>query len=297
MHTFLLALGFGIVSASIIGISSVGFTMQFGISRIFNVSYGAIMTLCAYMAYTVDIQLHTNLWVGMAVGGFTGIVVSVAFEEYLFRPFRSRGAKLFTLVMVTLALDLLIQNVITMVAGSGFYTYQIKPEHIYSLLGMEFTSLQFVLILIGVIGMVGVHLLLRRTQLGRAMRATAVDPTLASCVGINVRRIATVTWGVSGLFCGLGGVALAINTAAFQPTTGDTFAFVVFAAAVVGGLGQPYGAMLGGLLVGVLSQEFGMHWPALEYVAVFALLVVVLVVRPAGIVRFGGRTRRDVAAA
>lgn len=296
MHNFLLALGFGIVSASIIGLSTVGFTMQFGISRLFNVSYGAVMTLCAYLAYSIDIQLHTSLWLGIVAGGAAGVIISVISERLLFQPFAKRGAKLFTLVMVTLALDLLIQNVITIFAGSGFYTYHIKPEHIYSIVGMEFTTLQFALIAIGVVGMIGVHLLLRRTQLGRAMRATAVDPVLASCVGISIRRIATVTWGVSGLFCGLGGVALAINTAAFQPTTGDTFAFVVFAAAVVGGLGQPYGAMLGGLLVGVLSQELGMRWPAMEYVGVFALLVVVLAVRPAGIIRIGGRTRRDVSA-
>lgn len=293
MQNFTLALGFGLVSAAIIGISSVGFTMQFGISRLFNVSYGAVMTLSAYVAYSVDIQLHTNLWLGIAVGGIVGVATSVVSETLLFRPFTKRGAKIFTVVMVTLALDLLIQNVIDIVAGTGFYTYQLKPEHIYRVLGMEFTGLQFVLIGIGVVGMVGVHLLLRRTQLGRAMRATSVDPTLASCVGISVRRISTVTWAVSGLFCGLGGVALAINTAAFEPTTGDTFAFVVFAAAVVGGLGQPYGAMLGGLIIGVLSQELAVDWPALEYVAVFALLVLVLVVRPSGIIRFGGKTRRD----
>jgi branched-subunit amino acid ABC-type transport system permease component len=160
---------------------------------------------------------------------------------------------------------------------------------------MSFTALQFTLIGIGVVGMFGVHLLLRRTQLGRAMRATAADASLASGVGINVRRNTTITWAVSGLFCGLGGVALAINTAAFSPTTGDGFVFIVFAAAVVGGLGQPYGAMLGGLVIGIATEEFAIYSPPLEYVMAFALLIAVLLFRPGGLVRIGGRARRDSA--
>lgn len=295
MHSVVLALGFGIISASILGLSAVGFTLQFGISGVFNISYGAIMTTCAYCAYFIDITLHTNLWLGLAVGGVLGSVLAVACERLLFTPFARRGARLMTVVMVSLAIDLFVQNVIIMIAGSGFYTYRLPPERIINIAGMQFTSLQLALLAIGVAGMLGVHLLLRKTQLGKAMRATAADASLASGVGINVGRNTTITWALSGLFCGLGGVTLAINTAAFSSTTGDTFVFIVFAAAVVGGLGQPYGAMLGGLIIGIATELFAIYSPGLEYVMAFALLIVVLLVRPGGLVRIGGRPRKDTA--
>jgi branched-subunit amino acid ABC-type transport system permease component len=168
---------------------------------------------------------------------------------------------------------------------------------VYDVAGTKWTTLQVALVAIAAVAMLAVHLLLRRTKLGKAMRATAADPELASSCGINVRRTTSITWTVSGLLLGLSGVALAINAAAFSPVSGDLFVFIVFAAAVVGGLGQPYGAMLGALIIGVTTEEMAVWSPGLKYVAAFALLVVMLLVRPGGLVQLGGRARKDAAQA
>jgi branched-subunit amino acid ABC-type transport system permease component len=297
MNQEITSLGFGLVSASVIAMAAVGFTLQFGISRIFNVSYGAMMTAAAYVAYVVDIDLHTSIWVGMLAGGLAGAVLGVASERLVFSPFSRRGATVFTVVMVSLGLDVLVQNGLIAIAGSSFFTYRLPPEHVYHVLGMVLTPTELILIAIAVVSMLAIHFLLRVTQLGKAMRAASADRELASGCGINVALMTTITWALSGALAGLGGVALAINTAAFSPVSGDQFVFIVFAAAVVGGLGQPYGAMLGALAIGIVTEEFAIINAPLKYVGAFVVLIAILVLRPGGLVQIGGRARRDAVAA
>jgi branched-chain amino acid transport system permease protein/neutral amino acid transport system permease protein len=245
----------------------------------------------------VDIDLHTGIWVGMAAGGLAGAVLGVVSERLVFSPFSRRGANVFTVVMVSLALDVLVQNGLIAIAGSSFLTYQLPPEHVYHVLGMVLTPTELILIAIAVVSMLAIHLLLRATQLGKAMRAASADRELAGGCGINVALMTSITWTLSGALAGLGGVALAINTAAFSPVSGDQFVFIVFAAAVVGGLGQPYGAMLGALAIGIVTEEFAIIDAPLKYVGAFVVLIAILVLRPGGLVQIGGRTRRDAVAA
>jgi branched-subunit amino acid ABC-type transport system permease component len=290
----LLALGSGIVTAAVIAVGAVGFSLQYSLSRIFNISYGAMMTVSASVGFFVDVDLHTDLWVGILAAGAAGALTAVASERVLFAPFQRRRAGLFTLVMVALALDAFTENAIIAVAGPTFFSFGIPPEHIYRFLGMDWTSTQFVTVAIAVVALLAVHLLLSRTKLGKAMRATAADPELAEASGINVRRTRTVAWTLSGIFCGVGGALLAVSTASFDFSSGDSFVFVVFAAAIVGGIGQPYGAMLGALIIGLATSEVSIVLPSLEYVVAFVLLVAMLFVRPGGLIPAGGQQRGDV---
>jgi branched-subunit amino acid ABC-type transport system permease component len=297
MDLVLLAIGSSIVSAAVISLGAVGFSMQYGISRIFNISYGAMMTVSACVGYYVDVDLHTNLWVGIVAAGIAGAVLAIASERLLFAPFQRRRAGLFTLVMVGLALDAFTQNGVIAVAGPGYFSFGLPPERVYHILGMDWTSLEIITVAIAVVAMLLVHILLTQTKLGKAMRATSADPDLAESSGINVRRTRTIAWAISGVLCGVGGAVLTINTASFSFGVGDHFVFVVFAAAVVGGIGLPYGAMLGALIIGVATEEAAIFIPSLQYVVAFALLVAVLLIRPSGILRVGGRQRNDAMAA
>jgi branched-chain amino acid transport system permease protein/neutral amino acid transport system permease protein len=293
MHEVILAFGFGIVAASVIVLPAVGFTLQFGISGVFNVSYGAMMTAAAYLAYYVDIRLHTDMVIGLVAGGLGGAIMGVTSERLLFSPFLRRGAKVYTVVMVSFAVDIVVASALLAIGGSGFFSYGLPPESIIHILGTELTALQLELIALGVAAMIGTHLLLKTTKLGKSMRAVSADPSLAGACGINVARITSATWALSGFLAGLGGVALGINTAAFSAQTGDTFVFVAFAAAIVGGLGRPYGAMLGALLIGIITEEVSIWSPSLNVVAAFAVVVVILLTRPAGLARPTVGTRKD----
>ncbi|MGH2929381.1 MAG: branched-chain amino acid ABC transporter permease, partial [Solirubrobacteraceae bacterium] len=145
-------------------------------------------------------------------------------------------------------------------------------------------SVQIIAIAIAVGAMLVIHLLLRMTKLGLAMRATADDVSLTRSCGVSPTRTRAVAWLVSGALCGICGVLLGLDEGTFSGSTGDSIFITIAAAAVVGGIGKPYGAMIGALVVGMISEaSSAIISPSYKEIAAWVLLVVVLMVRPQGI--------------
>jgi branched-subunit amino acid ABC-type transport system permease component len=281
------AVGFGVLSAAVIGVAAVGFTLQFGISNILNLAYAAVMTLSMFAAYVVQ-HAGVNIWVSMAIGGAAGAAISYAINGGVYRPFGRRTTNLFSIVLVTLATGLIITNLLEGFVGETFYSYQLPLGTEHSLGSFRFSSNQLIIFIIGMFAMVAVQLLLRVTALGRAMRATAADKELAANCGIPTERVTDVAWLLSGFLCGIAGVALAIQLGAFQPTTAGDFLVIIIAAAVLGGIGRPVGAMIGALIVSVASEAVAAEIsPVYKTVVGLALLILVLLVRPGGILSLG----------
>ena len=138
--------------------------------------------------------------------------------------------------------------------------------------------------------MVAIHLVLTRTKLGKAMRAMSDDKTLASVSGIPARQMTALVWLVSGILAGLGGGVLALNVSTFDSSVGVTFLFVIFAAVILGGIGKPYGAMLGAFIIG-MAVEISAVWIPSQYKldVAFVILVLVLLVRPQGLLSVLGK--------
>src|ERR1700730_4860507 len=135
MNQFTLAIGFGLVTSAILALSAVGFTLQFGVSNIFNLAYGDVMTVSAFVAYVINVQAHASIWIAMIVGALTGAVVSLAINRFVFRPFLRRGTALFTMVMVSLAVGTITLNAIQAIAGTAFKSYTLKSESSLHFLG------------------------------------------------------------------------------------------------------------------------------------------------------------------
>jgi branched-subunit amino acid ABC-type transport system permease component len=132
--------------------------------------------------------------------------------------------------------------------------------------------------------MAGVHVLLRYTKLGKAMRATAANRTLARNCGIRTGRVITVTWALTGALCGLAGTVFAIDATSFDSSSTDIFLVLILAAVFLGGPGQPYGAMLGALVIGLATEVSAAFIPAdYSYVIAFVALLIMLGVRPTGL--------------
>ncbi len=281
------AIGFGVLSAAVVGVAAVGFTLQFGISNILNLAYAAIMTMSMFAAYVAQ-HAGVNIWASMAIGGAAGSALSYAINGGVYRPFGRRTTNLFSIVLVTLATGLIITNLLEGFVGETFYSYQLPLGTEHSLGAFRFSSNQLIIFIIGLCAMVAVQLLLRGTGLGRAMRATAADRELAANCGIPTERVTDVAWLLSGFLCGIAGVALAIQLGAFQPTTAGDFLVIIIAAAVLGGIGRPVGAMIGALIVSVASEAVAAEIsPVYKTVVGLALLIAVLLVRPGGILSLG----------
>jgi branched-subunit amino acid ABC-type transport system permease component len=284
MNQLTLAIGFGLVTSAILALCAVGFTLQFGVSNILNLAYGDVMTVSAFMAYLVNAS-GAGIWLAMCAGAATGAVVSVLISTLIFTPFLRRGTSRFAMVMVSLALAVILQNAIQAVAGPAFRSYSRSQGTSLHLLGVILTPYQLVIIGVAAASMLALHLLMRYTRIGKALRATAADAELARSCGIATERVSALAWAISGALCGLGGVTLALNLASFDFHFGNAFLLVIVAAAVFGSVGQPYGAMAGALVIGMASELAAIWTPSLKQVVAFVILALVLLVRPAGLWR------------
>ena len=293
MSLFMQFVGFGIVTAAILAIASVGFTLQYAVTNVLNLAYGAIMTIGALVAYSVN-HSGISIWIALVAGGASAALVSVLLSRLVFEPFTRRGLRLFGMVIVTIALDLFIGNLLLIVAGPNPFSYNAPSGGSYHILGMIFTAQQLTVIGIAVAAMLAVRVVLQWTKLGRAMRATAADEKLARACGINTPLVKDVAWLVSGSLCGMAGVVLGLSVTGWTVSTGDSLLITIVAAAVVGGIGQPYGAIIGALLIGVATSLVGGYLnAAYTDVTAFVILVLFLVFRPTGILP-GVVGRRDV---
>jgi branched-chain amino acid transport system permease protein/neutral amino acid transport system permease protein len=272
-----------LVTASILAIAAVGFTMQFSVTNILNLSYGDIMTSSAFVAYLAN-RAGLNIWICLLISALFGALASMALNRYLYLPFVRRGTKLFGMIVVTIAVSLIIQNGVLALFGAHFFSYQMSVGPSLRAISMVFTGAQLGIMAIAVAAMVLVHLTLAYTKLGKAMRATAANAPLARSCGIATERVIDVAWLMSGALCGISGVVLAMNTTSFTASTGSEFLVPIVAAAILGGVGQPYGAMLGALTIGLVSEiAAAVIQPSFKDVVAFVILVIVLLVRPQGI--------------
>ncbi|HXH97665.1 MAG TPA: branched-chain amino acid ABC transporter permease [Gaiellaceae bacterium] len=289
MHQVVISIGYGVVTAAILALGAVGFTLQFGVTNLFNLAFGEVMTLSAFIAYVVHITAGANIWVALLAGGAAGAVASLAISRLIYLPFMRRGASAHVMVIVTVGVAIIVRNLMLMKASETFYGYRLPPQRSYHVLGMFFSPRQIAIIGIAAVSLLALHALFKFTRVGKAMRATSDDASLARTCGIPTGRVVNIAWLTSGLLCGLAGVALAIDLGTFDTTTGQSFLLIIVAAAVFGSVGEPYGAMVGALVIGISSEIAAIWIPNLKSVVAFALLVVMLLVRPQGL--FGGRVQ------
>ncbi len=283
MSIFISSIGFGLVTASIIALAAVGFTLQFGATNILNLAFGDVMIASAFVAYLAN-NLGLNIWLCVLVGAVFGALASLLLNRLLFTPFLRRGTKLFGMVIVTLAAGLVIQNILLAITGSQFVSYSMDVGRTVNLGSVVLTTAQLVIMAVAVVAMIAIHFLLNRTRLGKAMRATASNASLARSCGINTGRIVNLVWLISGALCGVAGVTLGINTTSFDTSTGSEVFVVIIAAAVLGGIGDAYGSMLGALVIGLTTEVSAVVVsPAYKNATAFLILVLVLLIRPEGI--------------
>jgi branched-subunit amino acid ABC-type transport system permease component len=283
LTTLLTALIFGTYTGSLLAIGSVGFSMQFGITNVLNLAYGAILTAAMFVHYWIG-GGNPNVWLGLLIGGLGGGGLSLIFGRAIVTPYVRRGTTLFGMAMVTIGMSLVIQFGLEAIQGPNSYAYQVANTSEYHIGSVVVSSRQLIVIGVAVVLMLAVHCLLRYTRLGLAMRATAEDPSLARASGIATVRVQTIAWLVSGILCGIAGVFLGIGTGSFNSTTGAGFFITLVAAAIIGGVGKPYGAMIGALLVGLVSEGAAAFIsPSYKDIVAWAVLILVLLFRPTGI--------------
>lgn len=283
MSIFVASIAFGLVSASVLAIASVGFTLQFAVTNVLNLAFAAVMTASAFVAFWVNEQ-GVSIWVAMPAAAAAGAVLSVFLNRGVYSPFRRRKTSPIGIVIVALGMTLIIEYGTQAVAGPTNVSYRMSQGRTLGIGSFRLTVVELAIIVLSVVLMAAVHALIRFTRLGKAMRATAANENLARNSGIRTDRIVTVTWLISGALCGVAGTVFAMDAGTFGATSTDLFLVLILAAVFLGGPGEPYGAMLGALVIG-LGTEVSAAFFQSDYkdVIAFVVLLAMLAVRPTGL--------------
>jgi branched-chain amino acid transport system permease protein len=289
----------GLVLGSIYALVALGYTMVYGIMGLINFAHGEVVMIGALVALAViKLLLDSGLpgivivLVGLAAAVIVCMAVGFTIERVAYRPLRNapRLAPLITAIGVSIVL----QNLAMLVWGRNYHAFPpILPSSDFEVLGATITGVQLAIVLIAALMMLGLMLLIHRTRLGRAMRATAENPSIAQLMGVDINHVISLTFIIGSALAAVAGLMVSANYSIAHYYMGFTLGLKAFTAAVLGGIGNIGGAMLGGILLGLIESlgagyigdltggYFGSNY---QDVFAFFVLIGVLVFRPSGLV-------------
>ena len=291
---FLQLLANGLVTGSVYAIAALGVSLIYGILRLVNFAYGDMMAFAALITYGVNGPLHQSMILATLAGMAATAILALLIDVALWRPLRARRAGFMSLFLASIGLALVLRQSLLLFGSAKPRTYKVNPYRVFVLGSVRLSEAQVIAIAGAAAAIVAAGLFLAFTTTGRVLRAMADDRALAAVAGIDVGRAIRVAWLISGLLAGLAGVLAALVEYSFDPNFGFQLLLPVFAAVVLGGIGSAYGALAGGLALGV-AQEVS-TWsgfaggvnPVYKPVVAFAVLALALMLRPQG---FFGRAR------
>src|SRR5579863_8245065 len=273
MNEVFLTLGFGLVTAAILALSAVAFTLEYAVTNVANLSHGEILTIGAYAAYLIHQWTGNLLLAALGAAAAGGVIAVVVYSAVIDRFIRSGIGTLATFI-ATLGISFVLQNILVIIFGAANVAYTIPqsaPMQIGPFLWTS-TELQIILSALGITA--ALYVIITYTKFGKALRAVFQNRDLARVTGINVRLVAASTWFLAGLVAGFAG-----------------FFLITLTAAVAGGLGKPFSTMAGAVIVGIVLEFTGGYISASYNLAfAFAILAIIILVRPRGLFTNARRT-------
>lgn len=274
----------GLSSGAIYALGAIGLSLVYGILKLVNFAHGDFMTLGGYVAFAINVSAGMPL-----VVAFLGAIVVVAalglvLEWGIWAPMRRRGAGVMQLLLLSIGLAFVIRNLILFYWGGDDRSLDVDQFQSWNPVGgVQITAIQVTVIVTAGVVLLAVATMLKSTLIGKTMRALADSFDLAEVSGVNTKRVVTYTWLLAGSLAGLAGVLAAVYTT-LTPNTGWFLLLSIFAAVVLGGIGNAYGALVGGVVLGLVQEWSTIFFAATYKEAIgFLVLILVLLLRPQGI--------------
>ena len=295
---------YGIVFGSIISLGAIGLSLVFGIIRFANFAHGDLMSAGAFVALFMVTGLLA--WIGIPDTKFGSLSfglrmliafpvsmavvggVAIALDRILYSKLRMKKSGPVMLAMSSLGAAFILRMIILILWGADslFYSPGLIRQAVHLPLGIKIRPDQILILALVCLLVGSLHMFLQKTKLGKAMRATADNMELALVSGIDTERIIIWTWGIGGALAAAGGILYGIDVQ-LHPYMGWNFLIPLFAATILGTIGNIYGAMVGGLVIGVAQQvSTAFMLPTYKPAVAFLVMIIILLVRPKGI--FGG---------
>ena len=282
----------GVKFGLIIAITAVGLSLIYGTTGLSNFAHGELVALGAIVTWWMNQSVGMHLLFAIPIGVAAGALGGYVSEAGLWRPLRNRGTSLTSMMIVSIGIGLAIRYVFLYTFGGRSKAYrQYAVQEAVSIGPIDLTQRQLVIMVVCVVVLIAVALFLQKSRRGKAIRAVSDNRELASATGINTNRVIMLVWVSGGALAALGGIMLGLEEQV-RWNMGFTLLLLMFAAITVGGLGNPYGALVGALLIGVAVELFTWIFPSaveLKTAGALITLIVVLLVRPQGLL---GRKER-----
>jgi branched-subunit amino acid ABC-type transport system permease component len=279
MHLIFQSLLNGILAGSIYALFAMGLTMIYGVLNFVNFAHGELIMWGAYFLYVLmSAPIGLPLPVAIVPALALTVLLGIASDRLIFG--RLRGANRLTLLIAALGLSFFLRNAAQFFWGAEVRTYGFEVKRGFTVVGLTLTVNQILIIVVSMVSIFLVYLLFHRTRLGKSMRAVADNLELARVVGINAKMAIVGAWVVASALAGIGGILLALDTN-LHPEMGLINLVKAFAATLIGGMGNLWGALAGGLLIG-LAENLGVLFisPGYKDAVAFVIMVVILLLRP-----------------
>jgi len=281
----------GVVKGSIYALIALGYTMVYGIIQLINFAHGEIYMIGAFVALIITGVVTLSGYSGFSVLILAAVVAAIyaaaygfTLEKIAYRPLR--GAPRLSPLISAIGASIFLMNYVQLAQTPDFLPFpELVPEFEFMEPWVQYvSSVDMVILVVTALVMVALTVLIKYTRIGKAMRATQQDQVMARLVGINVDRVISATFVIGSILAAIGGVLIASRTGQINTAIGFMAGIKAFTAAVLGGIGNIPGAVLGGLVLGI-AETFGAGYISSAYEDVFAfgLLVLILVLRPAGL--------------
>ncbi len=288
----------GVTLGAVYALVALGYTLVYGIIELINFAHGdvfmwsTVITLAIVQAMGINAPLGGFALVGLLVmliivGMIVSAVLNVTIERFAYRPLR-KAPRLAPLI-AAIGVSFILENVAELWRGAGFVSFpSIFPVGGFHVLGVQINYLDIFIVILALGLMYALNVFILNTKMGKAMRATAQDPEAAALMGVNINRTISLTFLIGGALAGAAGVIYNMYVGEVWFFTGFQLGLIAFTAAVLGGIGNIYGAVLGGFVIGLaqaLAIQFfpGGNGIAWSDAVVFAILVIILVFRPSGL--------------
>ena len=274
----------GISLGSVYAIIALGYTMVYGIAKMLNFAHGDVIMIGGYISYITVTSLHVPGWLSVIIAMIVCTVLGIIIEGLAYKPLRS--APSLAVLITAIGVSYFLQNSALLIWGADPKTYSPLVDGNIKLFDGQLTVsyVSILTVVACIIIMVALMLFTSKTRMGKAMRACSEDKGAAQLMGINVNFTISVTFAIGSALAAIAGVLLLSSYSILMPTTGSMPGIKAFTAAVFGGIGSIPGAFLGGVLLGIIESLASAYISTqLANSIVFAVLIVVLLVRPTGL--------------
>jgi neutral amino acid transport system permease protein len=273
----------GLSLGTVYALGAVGLTLVYGILKLVNFAHGDFLTFGAYIGFLVNVTWGVPIVLAVLAAVLATGVLGILFERTMWGPMRARGAGVLQLMIMSIGLALVIRYSIQMVASTDVRSLNVDVLSTVEFLGLRVGRAELIVIGVGLAVMTAVGLMLRYSLLGKRMRALSDDLDLAETSGIDTSRVILYTWLFAGGLAGLAGVLVGAITS-IKPEMGFELLLPIFAAVVVGGIGNAFGALASGLVLGVVIEWSTLFVDSRWKLSIgFVILIVILMIRPQGI--------------